>query len=112
MVEEATRADEEYDRQEEAVLAWHTVMNEEAAQAAEEEAVLQWQTAVNEEWERARVHQQIETAYNELTRSVLFHGGEEGAMYQFLSQAMRNTANDVFTTLQNEARSNSIHPWK
>lgn len=35
MVEEATRADEEYDRQEEAVLAWHTVMNEEAAQAAE-----------------------------------------------------------------------------
>lgn len=101
MVEETTRADEEYDGQEETVLAWHTIINEEAAQAAEEEAELRWQTAVNEEWERARVHRQIETAYNGLTRTVLLGSCEEGAMYQFLSYVVREIANDCYTTFRN-----------
>jgi hypothetical protein len=70
-VEEATRAGEEYIGQAQALLAW--------------------QTAVNEEWEQAPVHQQRETAYNELTRNVLFGGGEEGAMHQFLSYTVRES---------------------
>jgi hypothetical protein len=84
-VEEATRADEEYDGQEQAVLAWHIVENEEATQSA-----------VNEEWERARVHQQRETAYNELSRDVLLFGAEGGLMAQFLSYAVREIANDCY----------------
>ena len=50
--------------------------------------------------EAARVQQQREAAYNELTRNLLLFGGEEGAMYQFLSYAVREIAMDCYRTFR------------
>jgi hypothetical protein len=66
--------------------------NEETTRTTEV-GLIQWQTALNEPWQWAtRLNLQREAAYNELTRNVLFGGGEEGIMYQFLSYAVRQIA--------------------
>ena len=52
------------------------------------------------EREAARVQQQRDAAYNELTRNLLLFGGEEGAMYQFLSYAVREIAMDCYRTFR------------